>query len=1465
MPSGSRHSLKLPKPKQQPKEKWWIIRDILQERTRGSKIEYLVDWEDDPDTGEQYPPSWAPSEDITSKAIFDWRRKQEIQDRGDHATRSEQSESHSDIGEPEEEVAFTEVPPADSLDSSQPVQPPRRRKRHQLGRSAEQPDDLGNWDSEESDFNPRKRHCSEALSSVSSGSEVDTDAASDVIFNPLNSFFVAIPSKLACDPSEYISVSDSQGSSSLGTQSVSALEDEDNQVVLNENLSQRTIPDSQDYSAFDTQDSQLPRIQTAPSASNRAQIDADREISDSQKQSSLRTQLSQTTDSQPHLLGVQDHTSPFFVHRTPLQPSPSEPFQGHQQEPGLSGCIPSTQNSLGQTQGPETDSPSLASPELQRPSAELSAPESLQLLPQASISWAAPVLAREPTTEQYSVPASVSDRSIPSRQVDNLRPEDPAGHSPNNSSVEDYRRVSQRAETPIFLTQPTFDFDVSSSPSNRDTSAVVSGASEGRATQTANQDASGTKEIVTCSGTQSDDSQNTQLAQVVPPLPNISASQIASSSSTTEDLVPDTVRRKPLGKRRFSATSLGSSLLTSSKATPLSQPTNRPLETSQQYEDENSQGESFQTCLERRSHPPLLSASDNSQEVEVRPGRSTSLPPVMDTSAGGEPLSAIEELMRIQEAALQGTLTESSLNSSTYGAVQLREDGTSMADAGESHAFSESMANPSIHINSQPPIASDWNLQESVSSSTDLPVLSGAPAGPVNAAPIDDTPRTASMGEIFPASLMPPDAAEQLPITISPAEISRSIEPDDGLVPQHDDQPLDLLPEDDTTAGKSTASSPDVEDQYISGAPTAMDQSEYMVTVSFPANIRPLYLSTMTAYKREIEQFNQALQSDEGLPDQATVDAIGRLFGQLRDICDLPAFLDSASIDALSAIDLKKHATGTNSKCFFVGRFLERLQTSHKKILIVVRDINILGYLEAVVGTGEMAYSLKGLHELESQDEHSLLIVLLHSEQTFVDDLSDFDVVIGFDNGIMHTDILDRWAQMNGKRPMLIRLMTTCSIEHLELMMPAELEGLERQNALLIALFQSRSLIANDEQGEMIDHFTSLFASQAIDPDPSFGWEPEPIPSTVLDFYSSTQPQSQMPPTAEELTNRKRKADEGPQPVTKRLRLSPSPGRAADDVDASVRSHLNPDPSRLHIQTTQDHLNSLSVKVSDLEHQLTEKTTLESNLRKHITNLSKRVKSHDRTINIIQERHMAALRERSKFEAERDEAKQNEEKAWDKSRDWQNKAQTFEEELKKKSATLEQALLNAGTVATETFKQKTEELERSVAKIAELEKKLESRDSELGYARDVYQTANQANSELARENRELKEQVAALQKSAVGSLGQIQNINAGDQVKEMQRQIAETQAITKDREKELARVEKELRMLKNGRRETRQQSVPRSPRLGMMSPRTGRAAGGSASRGTSPTPYESSGGTPVPGLQFFSTPANNGRWGHLRD
>ncbi|KAK1984239.1 hypothetical protein LZ30DRAFT_586632 [Colletotrichum cereale] len=1450
MPSGSRHSSKQPKkPKEPAKEKWYIVKDILQERKCGTSIEYLVDWEDDPDTGERYRPTWTPSKDVTSKAIFDWRNKRDAVYRGDHATHVESSEAQI-IGGLQREGASTHASAADSLDSSQPVQPPRRRKRNQ----SEQLEDL----EDELNQSKRRRHHSEAPSSLSSGSEVDTDAASDVLYNH-SSFFVAIPSKVEHNFSEYISVSDSQGSTSLSSQPVSALEDEDGQIVLTNNLSQKTIPDSQDYSAFDTQDSLASSKQLTSSTGNKEGTVTDREIPDSQKQSSL----SKSTASQAPLLSASDR-SPFFIRQTPLQSSPSVSSRNYQQEPSSLGYSHSTQNSPEQTRLLIRGD---ILPTLPEPRQTTEGPESSQTAqsPSQGVSqYVTRALHQRLTRERDSFPASISDKSIPSHQVDDLTTASQAEHSANRSFGGDCHQESQPARTPIFLTQPAFDFDI---PCSQASSSPRSAAAGSSTALSASKKETAAEQIIACSDTQDSHSQNTQLAQLVAPLPNISASQIGSSSNKAEEpVVPDTVRRKPSRNLYFNTgpTSSDSSDPEFSNVRNSSQLTNESPTAHRLDEDVASEADSFQTCFEGRSLPPPISPYNSQDQGHC--GQFTELSRIMDAPSG-EPLSAIEELMRIQEAALQGTLTEHGLTSPTTATAHHREVGLSVTDAVD-HAFSASLADPSMHINSQPPIGSDWHMGEPITSSTEMPVLSSAPPGPVIEAPVDDAPRTASMGDIFPSTLMPPEATSQLPITISPSDITRSIDPDEALsgLPQHDENPLEMLPEDDTTAGgKSTATSPDVEEPYLSGPPTAVDQSEYLVTVSFPANIRPLYLSTLTAYKREIEKFNLALQSDEGSPDQATVDSIGRLFNQLRDICDMPAPLDGPSIDALSAIDLKKHAMGTNSKFFFVGRFLERLQTSHKKVLIIVRDTNIIGYFEAVVGTGDMAYSLKGLHELESQDEHSLLIVLVHTEQPLVDDLSDFDVVIGFDSGIMQTDVLSQWAEMSGKKPMLIRLMTTCSIEHLELMMPAELEGLERQNALLIALFQARAFIANDEQGEMIDQFTSLFASQAIDPDPGFGWEPEPIPSSVLDFYSSTQPQTtQMPPTAEELTTRKRKADVGSQQVTKRLRVSDSPGRAAGDIDAAVHSHLNPDPSRVHVETTQGHLDSLTTKVSELEYQLEEKTTLEVNLRKHVTNLSKRVKSHDKTINLIQERHMAALRERSQYEAQRDEAQQKESKAQEESQHWQSKAKTLEEELKKKNATLEEALVDAGSVATETFRERTEELEKALAKIAELEKKLESRDGELGYTRDAYQTANHANSELSRENRDLKEQVDLLQKSAVGSLAQVQNVNAGEQVKEMQRQIAETQAISKDREKELTRIEKELRALKNGRRETRQQSVPRSPRLGMMSPRTGRAAGGSASRGTSPTPHESASGTPVSGLQLFNTPAN-GRWGHLRD
>lgn len=39
-------------------EEWYTIRQILDERIVKGQVEYLVDWDDNVNTGEVYPPSW---------------------------------------------------------------------------------------------------------------------------------------------------------------------------------------------------------------------------------------------------------------------------------------------------------------------------------------------------------------------------------------------------------------------------------------------------------------------------------------------------------------------------------------------------------------------------------------------------------------------------------------------------------------------------------------------------------------------------------------------------------------------------------------------------------------------------------------------------------------------------------------------------------------------------------------------------------------------------------------------------------------------------------------------------------------------------------------------------------------------------------------------------------------------------------------------------------------------------------------------------------------------------------------------------------------------------------------------------------------------------------------------------------------------------------------------------------------
>ncbi|EDN96467.1 hypothetical protein SS1G_01393 [Sclerotinia sclerotiorum 1980 UF-70] len=54
------------------------IKGILSERKIGKTTEFLIDWEDNPETGEPYEPTWEPYSNVTEVAIYEWESKQAI-------------------------------------------------------------------------------------------------------------------------------------------------------------------------------------------------------------------------------------------------------------------------------------------------------------------------------------------------------------------------------------------------------------------------------------------------------------------------------------------------------------------------------------------------------------------------------------------------------------------------------------------------------------------------------------------------------------------------------------------------------------------------------------------------------------------------------------------------------------------------------------------------------------------------------------------------------------------------------------------------------------------------------------------------------------------------------------------------------------------------------------------------------------------------------------------------------------------------------------------------------------------------------------------------------------------------------------------------------------------------------------------------------------------------------------------
>lgn len=286
---------------------------------------------------------------------------------------------------------------------------------------------------------------------------------------------------------------------------------------------------------------------------------------------------------------------------------------------------------------------------------------------------------------------------------------------------------------------------------------------------------------------------------------------------------------------------------------------------------------------------------------------------------------------------------------------------------------------------------------------------------------------------------------------------------------------------------------------------------------------------------------------------------------------------------------------------------------------------------------------------------------------------------------------------------------------------------------------------------------------------------------------------------------------------------------------------------------------SANPQVSELRRQSEDKK-VETDFREGvISGLEKRVEEYERTANKIGDSYRKALEDRHNYEKEALGAKSAVKTV-------QDAADQESARTKKRISDLEEriAVLTATPEGShdDSVAKLNQLLNEAKDKIQILEKRVENASNDGNYVRDEYQKATARATALNSENKELTETNAELTKQASENLVKIQQIQQDETIKEYLKYIEVLKSQLKEKDVELD----QLRVLKNGRPQTRQASVPRSPRT-IVTSRYGNY-GNSASRGTSPAAppgYDGNGSGGVPGKQYINQQSGNGRWDHLRD
>ncbi|RYP65397.1 hypothetical protein DL771_008342 [Monosporascus sp. 5C6A] len=1413
---------------------WWEIKDIIGERLHRGVVQYLVEWEGtDPKTGQPYEPSWEPSKNVTEAAINAWR---ETNKRNNKARLQHTKDAPDDSA-------------VESTQDSNPVQPENLRRRRRGEQEASEEEVLHDGGVAEEAI--RKRRRTGLYPHLPSTGQQDTREGSEAASGSPNKgaligdqeqrrgqrgarIVVVLPLNTSLDRSEYQPVPSSpvsQQASQQSPQSRRSWPHTRRQTAQHQTSSQRVIPDSQDCSG--TSSLQTQNSLTQPDALSLGQI---------AREAVARSQVSRNHSATPFTQATTNITS-------------------HQPDHQATGLTHDQDILTIATQAETTPS------------------------------------------------ADQSQQSLPWRF--------PSGNSSHNSIGDGNR------DDLAFLTQVPFECDVAA-PSSQPSTKSAGGSSE----PNLNAKLSTTRNSVSAIHLSSFHT-NSQAAQIVSQLsahpPDLlDRSQESFALYDEQGIVPNSATREPEEQLNSQSSGQALSELNGNTRNPSSAPRIQELDsqaelrsipqsqiTSEKRVDRirahvSSAGQPSSPSLGQQDKlSPRVTPSVSRRRLSGRQSRAST--EMEDPEALQPRMSAKEKLRLLRErhfAALDfGAPGQSSDAPTGSGTAPLPADQT------ETQAPTELNAQVGTVLDFSVPIPRPGDLMI-------LP-FGGPETLQDKQSPVPETTQVSdghqhadSLPLHMSSAHMAYDAPhEEPPATLDPSNLTLSIEDRDlsPSVPTDDALAESAGPEDFIPSVDFSKQSDDELPQQPSGhlpyIPSGVN--EHLITLPFFASTsgREQYNDIIRENQDLITSYNSAfLVSPYQKPNQAVISAMDQMFSRLFDFCDFPPFLETAVESGPEVVT--KHVVGTNPKFCFVDEFLLHLDRlgSTKKILILARPGQLLDLLSNVVHTRGYRLIRPGQETRSVMTDRSSLTVVIHStSEDSSSVLSDADAVIAFDH-TYRRDLLPPFDEANP--PLVLLLTNTNSIQHINMRVSENMEPLERKNYLMHALVKAMRYIEEpDYTLRKPPEIAEMFAQYLEMPDnDDFYWEPQELPEDIFEGLPDVTSQMQLSqPSLEPVTapqapgGRKRSHDEPQESAPKRPRMSQAhvvsvTGHISDSVRKLLGDDIMDGPGTVSVSIAK--LEALSGKITRLTAELRESRERENEFRRLSDRSKKEVDGYTSSINTIQAKFMEALKDRGIFEANCAEATEKANtltSALESARKENAILKETNTELRKKLSEATQSLLNSSIPEASKLAQLEKDLEEAQARVQYLEKRVTLAQGDLEYTKNAYQQASHSATQLRAENRELEARIEALARRADDNVARVNELQSRQEVAELARLLAEQRGIARDHEARLGQLHEELRLARAGRRETRQSSVPRSPRMtaalggasssaSVLSPRnhnhhpttpssvaraatSSRAASPASATGVQPPVgvFESGGGGVVSGMPFFN------RHAHLRD